>query len=158
MILFPFLYDFGPNFQPPRPIKTSKTPQRGIKNQKIPLSHLHSKMIPKSDQKSSNLHPKMLQIATNKHLKSMPKIMSENKPKNLDFGLKNGLLFWRFWHPKSTSKGSWSPTRSQKLNFSKNIDFLLPKMVNKQQKQVKLKPSGIKFLILITAWRYARSV
>jgi hypothetical protein len=115
-------------------------------------------MIPKSDQKSPNWLPKMVQMATKSHLKSMPKKISENKLKNLDFGLQNGWFFWRFWHPKSTSEGSWSPARSQKLIFSKNIQFFLQKMVNKQQKQVKIKPSGIKFLIIITAWRYARSV
>jgi hypothetical protein len=69
----------------------------------------------------------MVQIATRKHLKSMPKILSENTPKNLDFGVKNGLLFWRFWHPKSTSKGSCSPARSQNLKKTKNVDFFIKK-------------------------------
>jgi hypothetical protein len=84
-------------------------------------------MIPKSDQKSPNWLPKMVQMATKKHLKSMLKISSQNKIKNLDFGLKNELLFWRFWQPKSTSEGSWSPARSQNLENKKNTYFLIKK-------------------------------
>ena len=53
-------------------------------------------MIPKSDQKSLNWLPKMVQMATKKHFKSMLKISSQNKPKNLDFGLQNGLLLGCF--------------------------------------------------------------
>ena len=38
------------------------------------VAHIQ-KMIPKSDQKSPNWLPKMVQMATKNHLKSMPKIL-----------------------------------------------------------------------------------
>ena len=57
----------------------------------------------------------------------MLKISSQNETKNLDFRLQNGLGFWRFWHRKSTSEGSWSPARSQNLENPKNIIFLIKK-------------------------------
>ena len=74
----------------------------------------------------------------------MLKISSQNKPKNLDFGLQNGLVFWRFWHPKSTSEGSWSPARSQNLKNSKNI-FSHQKISKKQSEKQEIELSGIEF-------------
>ena len=101
MILLSFLYAFGANFQPPRPIKTSKMPQRGIKNQKIPFSHLHSKNDTNKWPKVSQLAPQIPNDDQKNSLKSMLKISSQNKRKNLDAGLQNGLVFWRrglvFW-------------------------------------------------------------
>ena len=99
-------------------------------------------MIPKSEQKSSNWLPKLIQMATKKHLKSMLKISSQNEQTNLDLGVQNGLVFWRFWHPKSTSEGSWSPARSQNLKISKNV-YLLIKNHKKQSEKQEIELSGI---------------
>jgi len=61
----------------------------------------------------------MVQKATKKHLKSMLKISIKKEFQNLKFCFKNGWFFWRFWLPKSTSKGFRNLTNNLKQKKQK---------------------------------------
>ena len=55
--------------------------------------------------------PKSFKIATKTPCKIQAKNTLKNYAKNLDFGLQNGWVFWRFWLPKSTLGGALGPPR-----------------------------------------------
>ena len=54
--------------------------------------------------------PKISKSQPKSHAKSKQQKSLKNDTKNLDFGLQNGLLFWRFWLPKSTLGGALGPS------------------------------------------------
>ena len=90
--------------------------------------------------------PKSFKIATKTPCKIQAKKTPKNDAKNLDFGLQNGLLFWRFWLPKSTLGGAlgspgrpnWKPPQNWP-KITQNIKKMIQNYIKKYPKMLKKK-------------------
>ena len=72
--------------------------------------------------------PKILQNRDQNHMQNPSKKTSKNYAKNLDLGLQNGWVFWRFWLPKSTLGGALDPPGRPNWKYVQNWSKIIQNM------------------------------